>query len=99
MSARRGTRSLIAGDDKQFPPIIQAVYPDPERASRCCTVRFLNASGAQDPDCRYTATLLENWRMSARSASTRPSRSTLSEYRSATQDIATDGWLWRGHRP
>ena len=42
-------RLLIAGDDKQLPPIIQATYPDPEPGAPRCTDRSSSASSNRTP--------------------------------------------------
>ena len=83
------TRLLIAGDDKQLPPIIQAAYPDPEEGEPILHRSIFECLKAQDPDRRYTATLLENWRMS-RTLCLYPAEQIYTpDYRSASADIAT----------
>jgi hypothetical protein len=86
---RAGVRLLIAGDDKQLPPIIQATYPDPEPGEPMLHRSLFECLKAQDPDRRFTATLLENWRMS-RTLCTYPAEQIYTpEYRSATPEIAS----------
>ena len=43
------TRLLIAGDDKQLPPIIQAAYPDPEEGEPILHRSIFECLKAQDP--------------------------------------------------
>ncbi len=82
-------RLLIAGDDKQLPPIIQAAYPDPEPGEPILHRSIFECLKAQDPDRRYTATLLENWRMS-RTLCLYPAEQIYTPaYRSASNEIAT----------
>ena len=42
---RDGGRMLIAGDDRQLPPIVHGVYPDPPKANRCYTGRSSKRCG------------------------------------------------------
>jgi hypothetical protein len=86
---RAGVRLLIAGDDKQLPPIIQATYPDPEPGEPILHRSLFECLKAQDHDRLFTATLLENWRMS-RALCTYPAEQIYTpEYRSATPEIAS----------
>jgi hypothetical protein len=85
---RTTARLLIAGDDKQLPPIIQATYPDPEPGDPALHRSLFECLKAQDPERRFTATLLENWRMS-RTLCTYPAEQIYtSAYGSATSEIA-----------
>jgi hypothetical protein len=61
----RDGRVLVAGDDRQLPPIVQGAYPDPEPGEPLLHRSIFEALRAADPDERYTATLLENFRMNA----------------------------------
>jgi hypothetical protein len=57
-----GGRLVIAGDDKQLPPIVVGAYP--EIAGEPLLHRsILEAIRHRDPDDVLTAPLLENWRM------------------------------------
>ncbi len=82
------TRLLIAGDDKQLPPIVQAAYPDPEAGEPILHRSIFECLKAQDPDRRYTSTLLENWRMSRTLCLYPAEQIYTSDYRSAGEDIA-----------
>jgi len=86
---RPGMRLLIAGDDKQLPPIVHSGYPDPEEGEPLLHRSIFECLKAQDPAGRYTATLLENWRMS-RTLCLYPAEQIYTpEYHSATAEIAT----------
>jgi DNA replication ATP-dependent helicase Dna2 len=83
------TRLLIAGDDKQLPPIVQAAYPDPEEGEPILHRSIFECLKAQDPDRRFTATLLENWRMSRTLCLYPAEQIYTADYRSASADIAS----------
>ena len=85
---KAGTRLLIAGDDKQLPPIVQAAYPDPEPGEPILHRSLFECLKTQDPDRRFTATLLENWRMSRTLCSYPAEQIYTPAYRSATPEIA-----------
>lgn len=85
---RPATRLLIAGDDKQLPPIVQATYPDPEPGEPILHRSLFECLKAQDPDRQFTATLLENWRMSRTLCSYPAEQIYTPDYRSATPEIA-----------
>ncbi|MEO7803423.1 MAG: AAA domain-containing protein [Actinomycetota bacterium] len=59
---RDGKRLLIAGDDKQLPPIVQGNYRIPE-GEPLIHRSILEALRERDPDHVTVATLLENFRM------------------------------------
>ncbi len=85
---RPTTRLLIAGDDRQLPPIVQANYPEPEAGEPVLHVSLFECLKRQDPDARFTATLLENWRMS-RTLCTYPAEQIYTPgYTSATPEVA-----------
>ncbi|MGP0066623.1 MAG: AAA domain-containing protein [Isosphaeraceae bacterium] len=84
-----GTRLLIAGDDKQLPPIIQAAYPDPEEGEPILHRSIFACWKAQAPDRQDTATLLENWRMSRTLCLYPAEQIYTSDYRSAGAEIAS----------
>src|SRR5262249_45232990 len=86
--ARPGTRLLIAGDDKQLPPIVHSVYPAPEPGEPLLHRSIFECLKAQDPEGRFTATLLENWRMSRTLCRYPAEQIYTPEYRSATEGIA-----------
>lgn len=86
---RAGARLLIAGDDKQLPPIVQATYPDPEPGEPILHRSLFECLKAQDPDQAFTATLLENWRMSRTLCSYPAQQIYTPSYQSATPEIAS----------
>jgi superfamily I DNA and/or RNA helicase len=59
--ANRG-RVVIAGDDKQLPPIVAGAYPEADDEPLLHR-SILEAIRHRDPDDVLTAPLLENWRM------------------------------------
>src|SRR5262249_20341738 len=84
-----GSPVRTAGHENHPPPIIQATYPDPEPGEPMLHRSLFECLKAQDPDRRFTATLLENWRMS-RTLCTYPAEQIYTpEYRSATPEIAS----------
>ncbi len=85
---RAGARLLIAGDDRQLPPIVQARYPDPEPGAPVLHRSLFECLKAQDPDRRYTSTLLENWRMSRTLCDYPAAQIYTPDYQSATAEIA-----------
>ncbi len=85
---RAGARLLIAGDDRQLPPIVQARYPDPEPGAPVLHRSLFECLKAQDPDRGYTSTLLENWRMSRALCDYPAAQFYTPDYRSATAEIA-----------
>ena len=87
---KAGARLLIAGDDKQLPPIVQATYPDPEPGEPILHRSLFECLKAQDPDRpvhRDAAGELADEPHALHA--TRPSRSTRPAYRSATPEIAS----------
>jgi hypothetical protein len=86
---KAGTRLLIAGDDRQLPPIVQANYPDPQPGEPILHRSLFECLKAQDPDRRFTATLLENWRMSRTLCAYPAEQIYTPAYRSATPEIAS----------
>ena len=92
-------RLLIAGDDKQLPPIIQAAYPDPRTGRAAPAPVDLRMPQGAGPRRRFTATLLENWRMS-RTLCLYPAEQIYTPelpQRDATRS-PRDGWRWQGRR-
>jgi DNA replication ATP-dependent helicase Dna2 len=61
--ARRDGRLLLAGDHRQLPPIVQAAFPEPEEGAAVLHRSVFEALQQRDDDHRFTATLLENFRM------------------------------------
>ncbi len=56
-------RLVLAGDDRQLPPIVLGPYPEPEDDEPLLHRSILECLRRADPDHALTATLLENWRM------------------------------------
>lgn len=80
-------RLLVAGDDKQLAPIVQAEYPVPEDGLPLHR-SILEALRAGDVDGTLTRALVENWRMNDRLCEY-PRQSIYPEdYRPATEPIA-----------
>src|SRR5262249_61940576 len=87
--AGRGRGPPPGGTERRPPPIVQAVYPDPEEGQPLLHRSIFECLKAQDPQGRYTATLLENWRMS-RTLCLYPAEQIYTrDFHCATEDIAT----------
>ncbi len=86
---KTSTRLLIAGDDKQLPPIIQATYPDPEPGEPALHRSLFECLKDQDPDRQFTSTLLENWRMSRTLCAYPAEQIYTPSYGSATPEIGS----------
>jgi hypothetical protein len=96
----RGGRLLIAGDDRQLPPIVQGVYPDPAQDEPILHRSIFECLRAQDPDGLFTGTLLENFRMNETLCRYPAAQIYVPEYRSADPTIAARALaLTDGHRP
>jgi superfamily I DNA and/or RNA helicase len=92
IAIRRLTASgwlVIAGDDRQLPPIVQAEYPAPPPGTPLLHRSVFECLRAQDPNSRYTTTLLKNWRMNETLCRYPAEQVYVPEYRSATPAIAT----------
>ncbi|WP_440950561.1 AAA domain-containing protein [Methanosphaerula subterraneus] len=87
---RPGGRLVFAGDDQQLPPIIKGEYPEPEDGLpglHESIFRYLRLRDDHDRP-RYTAELLENWRMNS-TLSRFPAAALYGDgYRPATQALA-----------
>jgi DNA replication ATP-dependent helicase Dna2 len=81
-------RLLIAGDDRQLPPIVQGRYPDPAEHEPILHRSLFECLRAQDPDEVFTGTLLENFRMNETLCRYPAAQIYVPEYRSATEEIA-----------
>ena len=80
-------RVVVAGDDRQLPPIVQAEFPVPE-GELPLHRSILEALRAGDPDGLLTCTLTENFRMNDRLCDY-PRRSIYpAAYRPATDEVA-----------
>jgi superfamily I DNA and/or RNA helicase len=82
-----GGRLLIAGDDKQLAPIVQAEYPTPEDGLPLHR-SILEALRAGDADGELTRTLVENFRMNDRLCEYPRLSIYPAEYLPATDEIA-----------
>ncbi|HEY1189429.1 MAG TPA: AAA domain-containing protein [Gemmata sp.] len=85
---KAGGRLVVAGDDKQLPPIVQAEYPDPVPGEPLLHRSLFECLRAQDPNDRFTSTLLENWRMNDTLCRYPAAQVYVPAYRSATPEIA-----------
>ena len=82
-------RLLMAGDDRQLPPIVHGRYPDPAEDEPILHRSLFECLRAQDPHGRFTGTLLENFRMNEALCRYPAAQIYVTEYRSATDEIAT----------
>jgi hypothetical protein len=80
---------LIAGDDRQLPPIVAGAYPDPGEDEPLLHRSIFECLRNQDPDHRFTSTLLENFRMNATLCRYPAEQIYVPEYRSANDEIAS----------
>ena len=81
-------RLVVAGDDRQLPPIIEAEYPPPAEGEPLVHRSLFECLRQADPDERYTSTLLENWRMNDVLCLYPAAQVYVPEYRSATPEVA-----------
>lgn len=84
---REGGRLLIAGDDKQLAPIVQADYPAAEEGLPLHR-SILEALRAGDLDGTLTRPLVENWRMNSPLCEYPRLSIYPSDYRPATTEVA-----------
>jgi hypothetical protein len=82
-----GGRLLIAGDDKQLAPIVQAEYPTPDNGLPLHR-SILEALRAGDADGEMTRTLVENFRMNDRLCEYPRLSIYPEEYQPANEEIA-----------
>jgi superfamily I DNA and/or RNA helicase len=85
---RQGGRLLIAGDDKQLAPIVQAEYPVPDGGLPLHR-SILEALRAGDSDGTLTRALVENWRMNDRLCEYPRMSIYPEDYRPANDEVAT----------
>jgi len=85
--ARARARVLMAGDHRQLPPIVQAAFPEPAAGEPVLHRSIFQALADQDPDGRYTATLLENFRMNHTLTRYPAQQIYVPEYDSADEEI------------
>jgi hypothetical protein len=83
-----GGRLLIAGDHRQLPPIIQGWYPDPLPGDPMIHRSLFECLRLQDVEDRFTAILLENFRMNRTLCRFPAEQIYVPEYDSATDAIA-----------
>jgi len=84
-----GGRLLIAGDDKQLPPIIKGYYPDPEPDEPLLHRSIFEALRNPDKENKITCQLYENFRMN-KTLCLYPAEKIYGEkYKSASKEIAT----------
>lgn len=81
-------RLLIAGDDRQLPPIVLGAYPEPEEGELPFHRSIFECLRRADPDERFTSTLLENWRMNEALCEYPRRQVYVPDYRSAHERIA-----------
>jgi hypothetical protein len=95
-------RLVVAGDDRQLPPIVQGAYPDPEDGEPLLHRSIFECLRTAPGSEAVTVTLLENWRMNATLCRYPAQQVYVSEYRPATEEIAkrqlavgrgTHGWV------
>ena len=84
---KQGGRLLIAGDHRQLPPIIQGWYPDPAEGDPLLHRSLFECLRMQDVEDRFTATLLENFRMNRTLCRFPAEQIYVPEYDSATPAI------------
>ena len=80
-------RLLIAGDHRQLPPIIQGWYPDPAEGDPMLHRSLFECLRMQDVEDRFTATLLENFRMNRTLCRFPAEQIYVPDYKSATPVI------------
>jgi hypothetical protein len=85
-------RLLIAGDHRQLPPIIKGWYPDPAPGDPLLHRSLFECLRRQDIEDRFTATLLENFRMNRTLCRFPAEQIYVPSYDSATESVA-DGCL------
>jgi predicted RecB family nuclease len=84
---KEGGRLLIAGDDKQLPPIIKGYYPPVEEDEPLLHRSIFEALRKPDKENKITSILLENFRMNE-TLCIYPAKIYNENYKSATEEIA-----------
>jgi superfamily I DNA and/or RNA helicase len=82
-------RLLIAGDDRQLPPIVLGAYPDPEEGEPLLHRSIFECLRAADPEHQYTSILVENWRMNETLCRYPREQVYVPSYASSTDEIAS----------
>jgi len=80
-------RLLIAGDDRQLPPIVLGAYPDPAEGEPLVHRSIFECLRREDPNTEITGVLLENWRMNETLCRYPREQIYVPEYASATPEI------------
>jgi hypothetical protein len=85
---RPGGTLIVAGDDRQLPPIVQGAYPEPATGEPLLHRSIFECLRTSDERGDLTAMLLENFRMN-RTLCAYPAEQIYSpQYRSATAEVA-----------
>jgi hypothetical protein len=85
---RQGGTLVVAGDDRQLPPIVQGAYPEPRAGEPLLHRSIFECLRTPDEHGDWTAMLLENFRMN-RTLCRYPAEQVYSpRYRSATDGVA-----------
>ena len=100
LSARTAEgRAIVAGDDRQLPPIIHARYPDVEAGERRLHRSLFEAlRPAEDDGAPALAQLLENWRMNRRLTDFAARHLYGERYQCATDVVADRRLAWTAPR-
>lgn len=80
-------RLILAGDDRQLPPIVLGPYPEPEEGDPYLHRSIFECLRRTDAGAGLTATLLENWRMNETLCRYPREQIYVPEYASATEQI------------
>jgi DNA replication ATP-dependent helicase Dna2 len=81
-------RLLVAGDDRQLPPIVNGAYPEPEEGQPLLHRSIFECLRRADAREAYTTVLLENFRSNATLCRYPAQQVYVPDYRPATADIA-----------
>lgn len=85
---RPGGVLVVAGDDRQLPPIVQGAYPDPQEGEPLLHRSIFECLRTPDRLDQWTAMLLENFRMNRTLCRYPAEQVYLPEYVSASDQIA-----------
>jgi DNA replication ATP-dependent helicase Dna2 len=85
---RPGGMLVVAGDDRQLPPIVQGAYPDPKEGEPFLHRSIFECLRAPDRFGEWTAMLLENFRMNRTLCRYPAEQVYVPEYASASEEIA-----------
>jgi hypothetical protein len=84
---RPGGVLIVAGDDKQLPPIVQGIYPDPNEGEPILHRSIFESLRASDPSGDCSVMLLENFRMNETLCRYPAEQIYTANYQSATSEI------------